>query len=156
MPLVERVLSATGERMSKPGNYIVKIGTPVKEIIEHCGGVVGDDVTVKMGGPMMGFELNNLEVPVIKGTNGIIAFETILKEEMTCIRCGRCADVCPMELQPLYFHKHHDDGKWGDMKEKSVKDCMECRCCEYVCSSKIPLVTKIKAGKKAIMEMERK
>lgn len=152
MPLVERVVTVTGERMNKPGNYIVKIGTSVKEIIDYCGGVTGDDVTIKMGGPQMGFELKNLDVPVIKGTNGIIAVETVVTEPMPCIKCGRCADVCPMELRPLYFTKYAGAENWQGMKEQNVMDCIECKCCETICSSKIPIISLIKTGKKAIRE----
>ncbi|KPU44332.1 electron transport complex subunit RnfC [Oxobacter pfennigii] len=152
MPLIERVVTVTGERMNKPGNYIVKIGTSVKEIIDYCGGVTGDDVTIKMGGPMMGFELNNIEVPVIKGTNGIIAVETIVTEPASCIKCGRCADVCPMELRPLYFTKYAGAENWEGMKEQNVMDCIECRCCESICSSKLPITDMIKTGKKAVRE----
>lgn len=152
MPLIERVLTVTGERMNKPGNYIVKIGTPVKEIVEYCGGVKGDDVTFKMGGPMMGFELGDLNVPVIKGTNGIIAIEQKVSEPVECIKCGRCVDVCAMELRPLYFAKYADSENWEGMKEQNVMDCIECRCCESICSSKIPILSKVKIGKKAIRE----
>ena len=152
MPLVERVLTATGERMSKPGNFIVKVGTPVKEIIDYCGGVVGDDVTIKMGGPQMGFELKNLDVPVIKGTNGIIAIETVVTEPAPCIKCGRCADVCPMELKPLYYTKYAGVQDWQGFKDQNVMDCIECKSCETICSSKIPIVRMIKMGKQAIRE----
>ncbi len=154
LPLVERVVTVTGEHMKKPGNYIVKIGTSVKELIDYCGGITGDDVTVKMGGPMMGFALPDLNVPILKGSNGIIAIDTDHTETVECIKCGRCADVCPMELSPLYFAKYADEENWQGMKDKNVMDCIECRCCEYICSSKIPLVSKIKAGKGAVRGMK--
>ena len=154
MPLVERVVSVTGERMKNPGNYIVKIGTSVKELIDYCGGITGDDVTIKMGGPMMGFALPNVEVPIMKGSNGIIAIDTDHTVEQPCIKCGRCVDVCPMELSPLYFAKFSDEENWQGMKDMNVMDCVECRCCEYICSSKIPLVSKIKAGKNAVRGMK--
>lgn len=154
MPLIERVVTVTGERMKKPGNYIVKIGTNAKDLIDYCGGVTGDNATVKMGGPMMGFALDDVNVPIIKGSNGIIAIDTDHTETVACIKCGRCVDVCPMELSPLYFAKYADEENWQGMLDKNVRDCIECRCCDYICSSKIPLVSKIKAGKKAIMEMK--
>ncbi len=154
MPLIERVVCVTGERVRNPGNYIVKIGTSVKEILDYCGGIVGDGVTVKLGGPMMGTPQTELDVPVIKATNGIIAYETDHTAEVECIKCGRCADVCPMELFPLYFAKYMDEGNIQGLKEKNIMDCMECRCCEYICSSKIPLVTKIKEGKAAVRGMK--
>jgi len=152
MPLVDRVVTVTGERMNKPGNYIVKIGTSVKEIIDYCGGVTGDDVTIKLGGPQMGFEVKDLNVPVVKGSNGIIAVETIVTEPSECIRCGRCVDVCPMELKPLYFTKYAGTQNWQGFKDQSVMDCIECKCCETICSSKIPIVSMIKIGKQAIRE----
>ena len=154
MPLTERVVTVTGEKIAKPGNYIVKIGTSVKALIDYCGGVTDDAAAIKMGGPMMGFDLPELDVPVIKSSNGIICVDTDQTETVACIKCGRCVDVCPMELSPLYFQKYADEENWQGMLDMNVRDCIECRCCEYICSSKIPLVSKIKAGKKAIMEMK--
>ena len=154
MPLIERVVTMTGERLKNPGNYIVKIGTNTKELIDYCGGITGDDVTIKAGGPMMGFDLSDPDVPIMKGSNGIIAVDTDHTAEQPCIKCGRCVDVCPMELSPLYFSKYADEENWQGMKEKNVMDCIECRSCEYICSSKIPLVTKIKAGKNAVRGMK--
>ncbi|MBR2716843.1 MAG: RnfABCDGE type electron transport complex subunit C, partial [Oscillospiraceae bacterium] len=150
MPLIERVVTVTGERIKNPGNFIIKVGTSVQEVVDYCGGITAEDVTVKMGGPMMGIPLPELSVTVIKGTNGIIAYDTDHTEAVSCIKCGRCADVCPMELSPLYFAKFADEENWQGMKDKNVMDCIECRSCEYICSSKIPLVTKIKAGKAAV------
>ena len=154
MPLVERVTTVTGELIKKPGNFIVKIGTNVKELIDYCGGVTSDDVLYKAGGPMMGFVLNDLNVPIMKGSNGIIAIDTDETVTQECIKCGRCVDVCPMELSPLYFAKFADTENWQGCKDMNVMDCIECRCCEYICSSKIPLVTKIKAGKAAVRGMK--
>lgn len=154
MPLVERVTTVTGELIKKPGNFIVKIGTNVKELIDYCGGVTSDDVLYKAGGPMMGFVLNDLNVPIMKGSNGIIAIDTDETVTQECIKCGRCVDVCPMELSPLYFSKFADTEDWQGCKDMNVMDCIECRCCEYICSSKIPLVTKIKAGKAAVRGMK--
>ncbi|MBR3396355.1 MAG: electron transport complex subunit RsxC [Lachnospiraceae bacterium] len=154
MPLVERVVTITGEKIKNPGNFIVKIGTSVKELIDYCGGFTDDDVMIKAGGPMMGFVQSDLDIPIIKGSNGIIAIGTDETIEQPCIKCGRCADVCPMELSPLYFSKFADGENWMGMKEYNVMDCIECRCCEYICSSKIPLVTKIKAGKAAVRGMK--
>lgn len=154
MPLIERVASVTGEKIKNPGNYIVKIGTNVKELIDYCGGVTDDDVLIKMGGPMMGFALPDLNVPMMKGSNGIIAIDTDQTQEVACIKCGRCMDVCPMELSPLYFAKLADEQDWVGMRDRNVMDCVECRCCDYICSSKIPIVSKIKAGKNAIRGMK--
>ena len=155
MPLIERVVTVTGEKIKNPGNFIVKIGTMLNELIDYCGGVTSEDVTIKAGGPMMGTDIKDLNVPVIKTTNGIVIYDREYSEAVSCIKCGRCVDVCPMELKPLYFAKYHDDSNWQGMLEMNVLDCLECRCCEYICSSKIPLVDKIKAGKTAIREMKR-
>ena len=156
MPLIERPITVTGPKIKKPGNFLVKIGTSVREIIDYCGGVTDGDVTIKLGGPMMGAEIENFDVPIIKGTNGIIAIEPDISEPSECIRCGRCVDVCPMELLPLYYPRYAGESKWAEMKDKSVKDCMECGCCDFICSSKIPIRLAIKIGKNAIAEMERK
>ena len=154
MPLIERVVTVTGERIAKPGNYIVKVGTNVKDIIDYCGGITAEDVTVKIGGPMMGIAQSDLNVPVLKGANGIIAFDTDHTAEQPCIKCGRCVDVCPMELTPLYFSKFYDEKNAQGLKERNILDCIECRSCEFICSSKIPLLSKIKAGKAMVKEMK--
>ena len=154
MPLVERVATVTGEKIKNPGNFVIKIGTSVRELIDYCGGFTDDDVLVKMGGPMMGFPLNTLDVPMMKGSNGIIAIDTDETKEQPCIKCGRCVDVCPMELSPLYFVKYAKEENWQGMKDMNVMDCVECRCCQYICSSKIPIINSIKAGKNAVRGMK--
>lgn len=154
MPLTERVVTVTGPYIKNPGNYIVKIGTNAAELIEYCGGITVADATVKMGGVMMGFPLEDINVPIMKGSNGIIAIETDNTTPANCIKCGRCVDVCPMELKPLYFFKYAAEDNWDGFKEKSVMDCLECRCCEYICSSKLPLVSMIRMGKNAVRGMK--
>ena len=154
LPLIERVVTVTGEHVKNPGNFIVKIGTNTGDLLNYCDAELGEDITVKAGGPMMGFVLSDVNVPIMKGSNGIISVDTDHTVEQPCIKCGRCMDVCPMELSPLYFAKYADEENWQGMKEKNVMDCVECRCCEYICSSKIPLVTKIKAGKAAVRGMK--
>ncbi len=154
MPLIERVASITGEHIANPGNFLVKIGTNVADLVAHCGGITGEDVTVKAGGPMMGFPISDLNVPIMKGSNGIIAINTDHSEPVECIKCGRCVDVCPMELKPLYFAKYVGTQDWQSCKDGRIMDCMECRCCEYICSSKIPLVTMIKMGKNGVRGMK--
>ena len=98
----------------------------------------------------MGAPINDTNVPIIKGSNGIIAIAADHTEEKECIKCGRCMDVCPMELSPLYFVKYAKEENWQGMKDKNVMDCVECRCCQYICSSKIPIIDSIKAGKNAV------
>ena len=154
MPLIERVTTVTGPYIANPGNFIVKIGTSASELVAACGGITADDATIKAGGPMMGFPQDTLDTPIMKGSNGIIAIDTDNAEPQECIKCGRCVDVCPMSLKPLYFFKHVGAQDWAACKEKNIMDCMECRCCEYICSSKLPLVTMIKMGKNGVRGMK--
>ena len=152
MPLVERITTVTGKYIPNPQNFIVKIGTSAAELVEACGGISAEDVLVKAGGPMMGFPQSTLDTPIMKGSNGIIAIDNDETEVQECIKCGRCVDVCPMELKPLHFAKQVGDPQ--KLKDLNIMDCMECRCCEYICSSKIPLVTLIKMGKNAVRGMK--
>ena len=156
MPLVERAVSVTGDFIRNPGNYMVKLGTNVQELIDHCGGITGDDVVLKMGGPMMGAPLKDTNVPIIKGSNGVIAIAADHTEEKECIKCGRCVDVCPMELQPLEIYKYGQLGDAEKLLTLNVMDCFSCKCCEYICSSKIPLVSKINAAKGLVMPLLKK
>ena len=154
MPLIERITTVTGKYIPNPGNFIVRIGTSAAALVNACGGVSSPDALIKAGGPMMGFAQTGLNVPIMKGSNGIIAIDGDISEPNECIQCGRCVDVCPMELKPLYFAKYAKEQNWAGMKEQNVMDCMECRCCEFICSSKIPLVKHIRAGKAAVREMK--
>ena len=156
MPLVERVVSVTGEYIKNPGNFVVKLGTEVQELIDYCGGITGEDVTLKMGGPMMGAPLKDTHVPIIKGSNGVIAIAADHTEEQECIKCGRCVDVCPMELEPLNIAKFAQLGDAEKLLQLNVMDCFSCRCCEYICSSKIPLVSRINAAKGLVMPLLKK
>ncbi len=154
MPLIARAVTVTGEHIKNPGNFWVRIGTDAAALVEACGGITDESATIKAGGLMMGFNQTTLNVPIMKGSNGIIAINTDPSKEVACIKCGRCVDVCPMELKPLYFAKFADNENWQGCKDYAIMDCMECRCCEYICSSKIPLVAKIKAGKNAVRGMK--
>ncbi len=150
MPLIERVTTVTGKFIPSPINFIVRIGTPVSELVNACGGIVGENVLVKAGGPMMGFPQTTLDTPIVKGSNGIIAICDDETEPQECIKCGRCVDVCPMELKPLHYFKLVGAQDFQGCKDMKIMDCMECRCCEYICSSKLPLVTMIKMGKNGV------
>ncbi len=154
MPLISRVASITGEYIKSPGNFLVKIGTNVQDLVDFCGGITNENATIKAGGPMMGFPVTNLNIPIMKGSNGIIAINEEPSTPVECIKCGRCVDVCPMELKPLYFAKYVGTQDWQSCKDGRIMDCMECRCCEYICSSKIPLVSMIKMGKNGVRGMK--
>ncbi|MDD6679335.1 MAG: electron transport complex subunit RsxC, partial [Firmicutes bacterium] len=156
MPLTERVVTVTGEFIRNPGNFLVKIGTSVQDLIAHCGGITGGDVTLKMGGPMMGAPLTDTNVPIIKGSNGVIAIATDHTEPQECIKCGRCVDVCPMELAPLNYVKYAALGDAETLLKMNVMDCVSCKCCEYICSSKIPLVSTINYAKSLVAPLLKK
>ena len=154
MPLIERITTVTGPYIPNPGNFIVRIGTPASALVAACGGVSSENALIKAGGPMMGFPQTTLETPIMKGSNGIIAIEEDVSEPQECIKCGRCVDVCPMELKPLRYFKLVGVQDWQGCKDLNIMDCMECRCCEYICSSKLPLVTMIKMGKNGVRGMK--
>ena len=154
MPLIERVTTVTGKYIPNPGNFIVKVGTNTADLVAACGGISSADALVKAGGPMMGFPQSDLNVPIMKGSNGIIAIDHDEVEPQECIKCGRCVDVCPMERKPLHFAKLAGTDDPQKLKDLNIMDCMECRCCEYICSSKLPLVSMIRLGKNAVRGMK--
>jgi electron transport complex protein RnfC len=150
-PLIERVITVTGEGIKEPKNLIVKIGALVSDLIEECGGFKTEVAKVISGGPMMGFAMSSLDVPVTKGTSGILVLpeEGVLHAEDfgPCIRCGRCIDICPMGLMPSMLSVLSEKGFYEETKEYSLFDCFECGSCTYVCPSKRPIVQLIRLAK---------
>jgi electron transport complex protein RnfC len=156
-PLIERVVTITGS-VKEPKNLLVKIGTPVNELISFCGGYEGSIGKVISGGPMMGIAQHNDDIPVIKGSSGILVQrEKVIKdEERDCIRCGRCVDKCPMSLMPTMIIQYAQKDDFDNCKEYFALDCYECGVCSYVCPSKIPLVHWIKYAKGELMKRKKK
>ena len=154
-PLYERVLTVTGDAAANPGNYRVRIGTSIGDVIEQSGGFK-DGVQpgkVVLGGPMTGFAQESLDVPVVKGTSGILLFseEMVVKSEhMACVRCGKCVDHCPMNLYPNYIGVHAENGQYDKAVEWGAMDCFECGICVYVCPSNRPIVQFVRDTKKEI------
>ncbi len=143
-PLIERVVTITGEGIREPRNMMVRIGTLMSDVIEQCGGLVEGAVKVISGGPMMGFAQWTLDVPVVKGTSGILVLsekESVSSDEYTaCIRCGSCIDVCPMGLNPSQLSILSEKGFFDEAKDYNIFDCFECGSCAYVCPAKRPMV----------------
>lgn len=156
-PLIERAITVTGPMIKEPKNLLVRIGTPLNHIISYCGGLKDGARLIILGGPMMGLAQSSLDVPVIKGTSGVVALgEAWLEEELPCIRCGRCVDHCPMRLVPTQIVKFIQAEKWEEAEAWGALDCVECGCCQYSCPSKIRLVHWIRVGKNFIIKLKRK
>jgi electron transport complex protein RnfC len=157
-PLYERVTTVTGPGIREPKNLRVRIGTPVKNLIEFCGGYSAEVGKLIMGGPMMGIAVSSDDVPVVKGTSGVLVLDrgATLFEEHDCFRCGRCIQVCPMGLAPLRLNNLIRRGRLEDARTEHVKDCIECGCCAYACPARIRLVHQFKYAKSEIAAMERK
>ncbi|RJP31568.1 MAG: electron transport complex subunit RsxC [Actinobacteria bacterium] len=161
MPLVERVVTVTGSVVREPSNLMVRIGTSFSAAIEACGWFTEPPGKVLMGGPMMGLAQYTLDVPVIKGTSGILALsrgetEYSIPSEPVCIRCGRCVDACPMGLIPTYLASYAYSEKWDAAARLNIEDCFECGCCTYSCPTKNPLVQLIKTGKKELARRKKR
>ncbi|MDP3112200.1 MAG: electron transport complex subunit RsxC [Thermodesulfovibrionales bacterium] len=150
-PLIERVVTVTGEGINTPSNLMVKIGTMVSDLIEQCGGFKGEVGKVISGGPMMGFAMSSLDVPVTKGTSGILVIPedgvSHVEDFGPCIRCGRCIDICAMGLIPSMLSILSEKGFYEEAKEYNLFDCFECGSCAFVCPSKRPIVQLVRLAK---------
>ncbi len=150
-PLYERIVTVTGNGIKEPKNLITRIGTPFKDLIAQCGGFNENSPgKIVMGGPMMGISQFTIDVPVIKGSGGIL----VLTEEEAkpqpmgpCIKCGKCIEVCPVNLQPLYLSSYSLKDKFDKAEELHALDCVECGACSYICPAKRPLVESIRVAK---------
>jgi electron transport complex protein RnfC len=157
-PLIERVVTITGKNLSKPGNFMVRIGTPISALIEAAGGLPDNTGKVINGGPMMGKALASLDVPVVKGTSGILMLdhtEARRKEVLPCIRCTKCIGVCPMGLEPYLLMTLSEKAMFERMEEEKVLDCIECGSCSYTCPSSRPLLDYIRLGKGEVNKLIR-
>jgi Na+-translocating ferredoxin:NAD+ oxidoreductase subunit C len=157
--LIERVVTVTGPSVVAPKNLRVRIGTPYAHLLEHCGGLAGDPTKIIMGGPMMGTAQLSLEVPVTRGTSGILLFtegEIPLVKEGPCIRCGRCVRVCPARIMPTTIAAYARLGMMEEAEHFNAMDCIECGCCTYTCPAAIPLVQALRHAKVAILAKRRK
>ncbi|HBF88535.1 MAG TPA: electron transport complex subunit RsxC [Bacteroidales bacterium] len=157
-PLFERVVSVTGKNLNQTANYLVRIGTSVNELIEAVGGLPLDTGKVVNGGPMMGKAIGSTDVPVTKGTSGILLFsekESKRKDVYNCIRCGKCVSVCPMGLEPFLLMTLSEKAIWDRVESEKAMDCIECGSCSYTCPSSRPLLDFIRLGKSSVLKIIR-
>jgi electron transport complex protein RnfC len=159
MPLIERAVTVTGRGIKEPANLMVRIGTPFSQLIDECGGFADKPGKMIMGGPMMGIAQYSLDVPVIKGTSGILVLtegEAQAPQVQVCIRCARCVEACPADLLPLYISRYALAGMYDKAEQYNAMDCIECGCCSFECPAKRPLVESIRLAKRAIAANRRK
>jgi len=149
-PLIERVVTITGRSVRNPGNYLVRIGTPIQALIEASGGMPDDTGKLIAGGPMMGKAFTSPDVPVVKSLSGVLIIpdnDSKRKEVISCIRCARCISVCPMGLEPYLLMSLVEKQLYEKAELEKVMDCMECGSCSYTCPSNRPLLDHIRLGK---------
>lgn len=153
MPLIRRIVTVAGSGTIEPKNLEVRVGTPLKCVFDACGGVKPETFKVLMGGPMMGNAQYDMDAPVGKGTNALLAFSD--KEERTvehpvCIRCGKCVSVCPMHLEPLVMNMYANKNRLEELEAANLFDCIECGSCSYICPGRVHLVHNFRTGKQKI------
>lgn len=157
-PLFERVVTVTGDGLSNPSNLCVRMGTPVRQLVETCGGVPEDTCKVICGGPMMGKALVNLDVPVSKGTSGILLMggqEARRSAVQPCIRCAKCVAVCPMGLEPYLLATVSAHGDFERAENENILSCIECGSCQFTCPSHRPILDYVRLGKAKVGAMIR-
>jgi electron transport complex protein RnfC len=158
-PVTQRIVTVSGEAIAEPQNFVVRIGTPFRDLIDVAGGLHDKTERVISGGPMMGFAQSDLQVPVVKATNSILC---LLKdrngaaENPVCLRCGKCVSVCPMRLQPLYMYRFVNAARTDELERLHLLDCMECGSCAFTCPGKLPLVERFRKGKQMLREAKSK
>ena len=158
-PMTQRIVTVSGEAIAKPQNFIVRIGTPFYDLIEAAGGLHDRTERVISGGPMMGIAQSDLQVPVVKATNSILCLLKDVNgaaENPVCLRCGKCVNVCPMRLQPLYMYRFTNAARTDELDRLHVLDCIECGSCAFTCPGKLPLVETFRKGKKLLREVSGK
>lgn len=159
VPVTSRIVTVSGEAIREPQNFIVRIGTPFRDLIEVAGGLNDATERVICGGPMMGLSQGDLSIPVMKSTNCVLCLlkdRNAAAENPVCLRCGKCVGVCPMRLQPLYLYRYQRAGNLNELERLHVTDCIECGSCAFTCPGKLPLVETIRAGKQMLKEAAKK
>ena len=153
-PLFERYTTVTGKQLSQPGNFLVRMGTPMKDLLALCGGIPEGEHKLLAGGPMMGKALNTDEVPVCKGTNSVTLIsgeEAVRKDPDPCIRCAKCVGACPMGLEPYLLATLSAKKNWERAEREDIVSCIECGSCQFTCPSHRPILDNIRLGKSTVM-----
>ena len=153
-PLFERYTTVTGKQLANPGNFLVRMGTPMQDLIDACGGMPEGDNKLLAGGPMMGKALTSTEVPICKGTNSVTIIsgeEARRRDPQPCIRCAKCVLVCPMGLEPYLLAKLSEVKNWERCEREDILNCIECGSCHYTCPAHRPLLDDIRQGKATVM-----
>ncbi len=153
-PLIDRVITVTGKEVKQPSNLLARLGTPFSRLIDECGGLPEDTGKVIGGGPMMGKALLSLDVPMTKGSSGLLLMskaEAKRTEPQDCIRCAKCVSVCAMGLEPYLLSKLSTMGDWERAEQEDIVSCIECGSCQFTCPSHRPLLDAIRVGKTTVM-----
>jgi len=151
-------VTITGKSLKNASNYLVRIGTPVTDLVEAAGGLPEDTGKIINGGPMMGKAVNSPEIPVMKGTSGILLMagnEAKRKPMQPCIRCAKCVSVCPMGLEPYKLMALSDHKNFDRLEGEKITDCIECGSCSYTCPASRPLLDYIRFGKSSVIKIIR-
>ncbi|WP_028975317.1 electron transport complex subunit RsxC [Spirochaeta cellobiosiphila] len=157
-PFIDRVVTTTGKGLTSPGNFKVRVGTSFTELINKAGGLPENSGKVIAGGPMMGKAVTSIDIPVTKGTSGILVLnkeDSHRKKTYTCIRCGKCVGVCPMGLQPYLLEMYSRKDSFDNAESNHALDCIECGSCQFICPSARPLLDYIRYGKQNILRIRR-
>ncbi len=153
-PLFERYTTVTGKKLQNPGNFLVRMGTPMQDLIDLCGGMPEGENKLLAGGPMMGKALTSTEVPICKGTNSVTVLsdeDARRKEAMPCIRCAKCVSACPMGLEPYLLATLSSLKNWERLEAEDITSCIECGSCQFTCPAHRPLLDNIRLGKSTVM-----
>jgi electron transport complex protein RnfC len=159
MPMVSRSVTVDGSAVKEPKNVIVPLGTPIREIFTFCGGLKDDVKKILLGGPMMGMAVPNLDMPIVKVINALLAFsekDAKTPVQTACIKCGRCITKCPMSLMPSFIESAYELKKPELLQKYKVNLCAECGCCAYLCPSKRPLAQVMTLSKDMLWEAQQK